>query len=506
MNKKKSSFLNISAVLLSNVTLFFVGLVTKKFNLEYLGIEIIGINTTLGSLVSFSTLVDGGVATAIIYKLYSLIQENDQKKINEYTNVIRSCYNLIVCFITVLSIIFAFIIPFVLKGISIGINVYIYYFLLVSYVIFLYLYSYKRCILLAYMKNYICVYVDTALVILFSIFQILAVIQTKSFSLFLILSVLRIITSNAVINFYVNRHYPFLRKEKLNKILLKQVIPDIKNLYACRFASFLFNSSDNIIISIFVNTITVGIYSNYTMITTNIRNVVMNAVSSLSPILGNTFASNNCGNMMKYSYFSAVNLFSYFICMLLIPPQYVLLQHFITYYAGSDLLLSKAVVIVILIEQYISILRDPSGFFLALEGKFNSLKKIELVVAIVNLVLSLLFVYFFGIVGVILATIIARICQWGASIYALFFEFECIREIFKYLIKQLFQFLFIIVACYLANIFFDNLFNEYCFFVSFVLVGLSSSIIGLVLSVLYTLLVSERKFYLSSIKKMISKE
>lgn len=501
MNKKKSSFLNISAVLISNVTLFFVGLVTKKFNLEYLGIEIIGINTTLGSLVSFSTLVDGGVATAIIYKLYSLIQENDQKKINEYANVIRSCYNVIVCFITLLSIIFAFIIPFILKGISISINVYIYYFLIVLYVIFSYLYSYKRCILLAYMKNYICVYVDTALVILFSIFQILAVIQTKSFSIYLILSVLRIITSNVVINFYVNRHYPFLRKEKLNKILLKQVIPDIKNLYGGKIAAFVFNSSDSIIISTFTNTLTVGIYSNYTMITSNIRSVVTSAVCSLSPVLGNIFANSNCSNKNKFSYFSAVNLFSYLTCMILIPPQYVLLQHFVSYYAGEDLLLPFSIVIVILTEQYITIVRDPSGIFLVIQGNFRWSKNADFLAAFVNLSLSLLLVNYFGIIGVLLATIIARICQWIISIYALFKEFDCIIESCKYVFKQLTQLIIIVQTCCLAKFFFDDLFNKFNFFVSFVLVGLCSSILGLTVSLFYSLIVPEGKILLSRIKK-----
>ena len=144
MNKKKISFLNVSSVILSNITLFFVGLITKKVNLEYLGIEIIGINTTLSSLVSFSTLIDGGVATAIIYKLYALIQENDQKKINEYTNVIRSCYNVIICFLILISLVLALFVPFVLKGISLNIYIYVYYFLLVFSVITSYLYSYKQ--------------------------------------------------------------------------------------------------------------------------------------------------------------------------------------------------------------------------------------------------------------------------------------------------------------------------------------------------------------------------
>lgn len=505
MNKKKISFLNISAVLLSNVTLFFVGLITKKINLEYLGIEIIGINTTLSSLVSFSTLIDGGVATAIIYKLYSLIQENDQKKINEYANVIRSCYNLIICFLTFLSILFAFIIPYVLKGISLSINIYIYYLLIVLYVIFSYLYSYKRCILLAYMKNYICVYVDTALVILFSIFQIIAVIKFKSLAIFLVVSILRILISNLTINAYVRRYYKFIKKEKLNPILFKQVIPDIKNLYAGKFASYVFNSSDSILISTFVNTITVGIYSNYTMITSNVRNVVMSVVNSLAPIIGNTLACSKCSSNMKFSYFSEVNLLSYQICMLLIPPQYVLIQHFVSFYAGENLLLNFNVVIAILLEQYITIVRDPSGIFLVIQGKFKWSKKADFLATMVNLSLSLLLVYYFGIIGVLVATIIARICQWIICVYALFYEFDCIIESYKYCFKQIIQLISIVLTCILSNFFFEVFFDKFNFFVSFVLVGLCSAIFGLVVSFVYSMFVPEGKQLFSRIKNVFQK-
>ena len=109
MDIKRLVILNSSVGLLNQlVNIFFQFLVRSVF-LQYLGIELLGLNSTYASVISIFELAELGVQTAVLYNLYAPIHNNDIKKINMLINAFGHIYR----FIGIVFIIASFItLPF----------------------------------------------------------------------------------------------------------------------------------------------------------------------------------------------------------------------------------------------------------------------------------------------------------------------------------------------------------------------------------------------------------
>ena len=65
------------------VVQIFVGFYSRKVFLDHLGAEVIGLNTTLGNILSFLNLAELGIGIAMATSLYKPIHDKDHEKITE---------------------------------------------------------------------------------------------------------------------------------------------------------------------------------------------------------------------------------------------------------------------------------------------------------------------------------------------------------------------------------------------------------------------------------------
>ena len=87
MTRSKKSFKNVKVALLFFIINLVIQIVYRKIFLDYLGSEILGLNTTAMNLLQFLNLAELGVGAAISYSLYKPIAINDQLQINEILSV-----------------------------------------------------------------------------------------------------------------------------------------------------------------------------------------------------------------------------------------------------------------------------------------------------------------------------------------------------------------------------------------------------------------------------------
>ena len=92
---------------------------------------------------------------------------------------------------------------------------------------------------------------------------------------------------NVCINRYVDKKYPFLvqfKKEKPKKELVSKIFDDLKNVFVSKLSMNLLSGTDNLIISGFINVATVGIFSNYGLITRSVSNIIRALASAFSGV------------------------------------------------------------------------------------------------------------------------------------------------------------------------------------------------------------------------------
>ena len=84
---------------------YFINLIlqffSRKIFLDYLGAEVLGLNTAAQNLLGFLNLAELGVGSAIAYTLYRPLFEKDIQAINEIVSVQGWMYRKIACIVIV---------------------------------------------------------------------------------------------------------------------------------------------------------------------------------------------------------------------------------------------------------------------------------------------------------------------------------------------------------------------------------------------------------------------
>jgi len=269
-----------------NIVLTFVcrTVFIKLLATEYLGLS--GLFTNILSVLSLSEL---GIGNAIIINLYKPLAEKNENAICKYMNFYCRAYRVIGCFILLFGLVsMPFLEHMVKTSVEIP-NIELIYFLFVTNSAVSYFCAYKRTILTADQKEYINTVNRNVFLIIQNIFQIIVLILTNSYVLYVCVMVLCTILSNIRIMSIANKKYPYLNtnKTKLNSDEIKELIKSLKAILYHKAGNTILNSTDNIIISVILGVYWVGLYSNYSMIIGVVTTFALIVFSACSASIGN---------------------------------------------------------------------------------------------------------------------------------------------------------------------------------------------------------------------------
>ena len=213
--RKKNSIRNIIVALTLNTINILIGFVAQKIFINTLGQTYLGINGLFTNIISMLSIADLGIGAAITYNLYKPIAEDNKERISILINFYKKSYRIIALVILLLGCI---IMPFLTSIISkndiqnININIYIVFALFLIDTVASYLLTYKRSILYANQKNYIINLVHIGYILILNIIQVVILLFTHNYYLYLIIKIICRILENVIITIIVNKMYPYLRK------------------------------------------------------------------------------------------------------------------------------------------------------------------------------------------------------------------------------------------------------------------------------------------------------
>lgn len=418
---------NARSIALKNSTVSFLAqLISMIFQfmnrtvfIYYLGFELLGINGTFISVFNTLSLAELGFQSAIVYHLYKPLNSKNEIEINQLMNIYKTVYFNVGMLILMLTLLLMPFIRYILKGIEITNAVYIYFGLMGVNSALTYFLAYKRALVYADQKDYINKVIDSLCIVTFSVLKIILVIKTKNYYLFLLITICQTIVSNCMVHVFCKKQYPFLKKENIDTNIAKKVFNSVKELFAARLAGYVYSSTDNLVISALVSTISVGLYGNYTLVTANLKTLISSMVNPITPIIGRQLAEgkNDTGKDNILSIYTYIRMV---IGVMTIVPICILLQKFVSFWAGKDGLLNETVVYLLAIDIYIHIVHSALCDFINGQGLFKYDKYAEFIGATSNIVFSLAFVFKFGVAGVLLGTIISQSVFWIGRAFIVF--------------------------------------------------------------------------------------
>ena len=466
-----NSIKNTTNGIISQVISVLANFIVRTIFLMYLNESYLGINGVFTNILTMLSLAELGFGATIIYSMYKPIAENDKEKLKALMLLYKKIYLVIGLLVGIIGV---SLIPFLdvfLKDKGDVTSIILIYLLFLFNSVSSYFFAYKRSILSADQKDYINSQYRYVFTIIKSIFQIVIIIFLKSFIGYLLVQIFITLLENIFISMKVDKLYPFLKeknnKYKLPKEELYRIKKDVKALFITKFGNVMLNGTDNIIISAYVGVKSVGLLSNYTMITGSLVMVLSQLSTGITGSVGNFMAKESEND--RYKIFKTVDMINYLIYSFCSICLIILLNPFIELWIGDKYILSEATCIVIAINFLINGVISNWWVFRSTMGLFTQGKYRSLLTALINIIISILLAKRLGLIGVLLGTTISRLLlnSWYDPyiIYKYGLKKDC-KEFYKNYIGNIFIFIVIlIVNNVIKNIILSNGVNYITFIV-----------------------------------------
>ncbi|QQE97695.1 lipopolysaccharide biosynthesis protein [Leuconostoc citreum] len=403
------AILNMGTSGATTVLKIILGFVSRTIFIQILGSQLLGLNGLLTSVLTTLSLAEMGIGNAIIYSLYRPVAQKKWSVVRAIMELYRKIYRILAVLVLLIGLA---IIPFlpILTGSSIH-NVTLYYSILLFNSVISYLLTYNRSLMIANERNYIVSLVDLGSVLFTTILQIITLFIFKNYSLYLIIQVLFTFCGNIVLTCLVRKGY---RNQLQNTVKIKvpaDIVSKLKKnvigTFANKVGDVAVNGTVNVLIAMFINLSTVGIYSNYQLIISALQSILFNISNALTSTIGSIAASTESSNKSSGLFFKH-QFMNYSLTFFSSALLLVCLPQFIKLWIGNHYLLSMQITIMMVIIFIVNTLRYTCLVFIDAYGLAYEQKIKPFLEAVINLLLSIIFLKFFklGIFGILLSSIL----------------------------------------------------------------------------------------------------
>lgn len=429
----------------------FLSFFSRKIFLEHLGPEFLGLIGTLGNILGFLSLAELGVGTATAFNLYKPLQNADKAKINELVSVFGFLYRRIGTVILILGIVISAFFPLIFKNIElpIALAVLAFYAYLTSSLIS-YFINFRQIILSADQKGYVVTGYLQGANFVRVVIQMLLALYWGNYYAFIGIELVFSVIACIILNRRIDNEYPWLEiSQKAGREALPRneaLVSNIKQVFVHKFAYFVLRQSDQIFIYAFVSLRMVAFYGNYTIIIDKLSQAVDSALGSFGAGVGNLIAEGEKDRIRKV--FWEVLSLRFIVAGIIGFCCYHLIEPFISLWLGTDYILDRNILILLLITVFITMTRGAVDMFKEGYGLFADTWAAA-AEAIINLTVTLLTAPKYGICGILLGKIVSTLL-----IVVLWKPYYLYKNGFKenvlhYWVEYL-KYLVILVACWIG--------------------------------------------------------
>lgn len=463
-----NSVKNIATGFIGQFIQIFLGFINRTVFIKFLEKEYLGISGLFGNILSILSLAELGVGTAIIYALYKPLSEKNEKELSILMNFYAKAYRIIGITIAIIGLLAMPFLNIIIKDVpNIKENLYVLYCFYLFNTVISYFYSHKNSIIIADQKNYISSIISYLISLVQTILQILVLVITKNFLMYLMVQTICTLAFNITISNMADKLYPFLKNKITDKLDYKEkksLIKNIKALMIIKLSGVLVNNTDNMIITYFSGLATVGLSSNYTMLINIINTAISQIFTGVTASVGNLNAKES--KEKQRAFFNIMNFANFWLYGFSSICIVVLINDVIRIWIGDRFILPSNIAVILAVNFYMIGMQNAIWTFKNTMGLFIHGKYILIITAIVNLILSIILGNEFELFGIFLATALARACtntwydafvvyKYGLKIKPI----EYFKRYSKFLIILIFTFL---VCNYLCNFIYVDSFFMLC--------------------------------------------
>ena len=374
-----------------------------------LGVQYQGLNSLFSSILQILNLTDLGFSAAVTYILYKPIADDDTETICCIVAFLKKVYRIVGTVLLVIGAVVSLFIPYLISGdYPNDINIYLlFYIFLINSSISYFLFAYKSTLLTALQRDDLVSKAHLISSITMRIIQIGVLFLFKNFYFFALVMVLGSIINNLLAQFFSRKFFPqFIPKGRMDSELKKDLKKQVSAVFVNRLSDVARNGFDDVIISTLLGLTLVAVYDNYYYILTAIVGFMSIVIHGVRASVGNSIVTEsiekNYNDLRRFSF-----LFMWLsgwcsVCLL------CLYQPFMRIWMSNnnEVVFPDHIMFLFCLYFYTLCVTHTKNIYSEARGLFWECRFLYIIEAVANLVLNIVLGYFFGIIGIIVATII----------------------------------------------------------------------------------------------------
>ncbi len=427
---------NIASSLLSQVVVLACGIIIPRLMIGAFGSEAYGATASIAQFLAYITLLEGGIGGVARAVLYKPLAQRDMESISSIMEEVKRFFRVIAWifagYVLVLACAFKTIsqiacmdwISTAILVVVISISTFGQYFIGIS----------NSILLQADQKSYVNNALSIGATVLNAISIVVLIKLQCNLIIVKLVSSMIFFMRPVVLSLYVRKHYS-LKKYK-TKSQTKHLTQKWTGL-GQHIAFFLHTNTDTAVLTVLANLSSVAVYSVYNMVISSIQGLASSFSSGMEALFGDMLARDEKREL--HDTFGTYETTLSVVSIVLFSVTASLIVPFIRLYTAgiSDADYIQPLFALLMILTALSYcLRQPYHSMVIAAGHFKQTSGAAYGEALINIVMSVILVFNYGLIGVAAATLIAT---WFRFIYYVFYLSKHImgREI-KLFLKRLF--------------------------------------------------------------------
>lgn len=411
-NRTSKSIMNAKVTLFFTIATFLLNFLSRKFFLDGLGADVMGMRSLLGDILSMLSLSELGIGSSIAVALYKPLANKEYENINEIISLQGWLYTRVFSFITLGVVVLMFFIPQLMSEMQAPI-LYAYLTLGVFYTstMLSYTVNYKSIILTADQKRYKTSLILSSAAIIKSVIQLLILRYLEEpYIYWLGMDLLMALLGVYVIERVTKREYPWLKINKRKGYEYYKKYPEIikhtGQLFVHSITAFLLSKGTPFLLYSFVGLSTITYYDNYKNLIANLRTGIYSIFTNLGPAVASLIAE---GDKDKaYNFFWEIISLKYLIAGVAAFGLIAFSGPFISLWLGAQYVLPLPVLLLMTLIGYTDYTRGSVDAYIVGHKLFSDIWA-PATEGILNIGLAVVFAKYmgWGFAGVLLGTYIS---------------------------------------------------------------------------------------------------
>lgn len=374
--------------------------------IRVMGVEYLGLSSLFSSMLMVLNLAELGFSSAIVFHMYKPIAEDDPVTINALLHYYKIVYRVIGGIILGVGCLLIPVLPHLIKG-SVPADIS----LTAIYLIYLFntaasyfLFAYYSALISAFQRQDLIS--KTNIIVSFAMYtaQILCLLMARNYYAYIAIMPLFTVLNNLRVRAVARRAFPDCRPEgTISKELKADIRKKVSGLMISKVSGVSRNAFDSIFISMFLGLADTAMYNNYYYIMNSVIGIMAVLTSSITAGVGNSVAldsvETNYRNMKKMNFLYMWLSGWFTICLL------CLYQPFMKLWVGETLVFPLITVILICVYFYLLKIGDIRTIYVDTKGAWWETRYRAVLEAIANIVLNYTLGKYFGVNGIIIATL-----------------------------------------------------------------------------------------------------